>query len=134
MNEWNPWERHLRSWTPRRPSAGLKARIFSRSVAQRPGRPFAFGWLAPATVCVLLLFVTLSQRNGKLARLAASNQVPMMAVTLSNMSFAAYLPGSFVNDQNAVAPGTFEWTNNGHSHSSMAASPQCRTNDSKRKR
>jgi len=127
-------ETQSRSWTPRRPSAGLKARIFSRSVAERPGRPIAFGWLAPATVCLLLLLISFNQRNGKLARLAASNQVPMMAITLSNMSFAAYLPGSFVNDQNAVPPGTFEWTNNGHSHSSIAASPQSRTNDSKRKR
>jgi hypothetical protein len=133
MNEWNPLQTQLRSWTPRRPSARLKGRIFSRSVSETPARPFAFGWLAPATICLLLLmFVTFNQRNGKLARLAASNQVPMMAVTLSNMSFAAYLPGSFVNDQNAVPPGTFEWTNNGHSHSSIAASPQSRTNDSKR--
>src|SRR5207253_9564785 len=125
MHEWNPWETQLRSWTPRRPSAGLKGRVFGPSVGVAPGRPFAFGWLAPATVCVLLLFVTFNQREGELARLAASSdQVPLMAMTLSNMSFAAYLPGSFAHDQNAVRPDGLEWTNHGHSPSSIPSFPE----------
>ena|SRR5438132_13151735 len=133
MNEWNPLERQLRSWRPRRPSARLKARVFGQSVAIDRQRRLAFGWLAPATVCMLLLFITFSQRDGELTRLAsASNQVPMMAVTLSNLSFAAYLPGSSVNDRNAVRPDTFEWTNHGHSPSSIPAFPQSRTNYLKR--
>ena len=100
-----------------------------------PGRPrhFSLGWLAPATACLLLFFVTVSQRSGELARLAAaSNQMPIMAVTLSNVSLAAYLPGSFANDQNAVRPNTFEWTNHGHSPSSIPSFPQSRTNYLKR--
>ena len=84
-------------------------------------------------MCLLLLFVTFTPRNGELARLAsASNQMPIMAVTLSNVSLAAYLPGSFANDQNAVRPDTFEWTNHGHSSSSMPSFPQARTNYLKR--
>jgi len=84
-------------------------------------------------VCLLLFFVTLAQRNGELARLAsASNQMPIMAVTLSNVSLAAYLPGSFANNQNRVRPDTFEWTNHGHSPSSMPSFPQSRTNYLKR--
>src|SRR5438128_10405586 len=130
MNDWNDLERQLRCWTPRRPSRGLKARLFGPFVAVRSERRWAFRWLAPATVCLLLLFVTFNQRNGELARLAAgSNQVPMMAVTFSNASFAAYLPGSFVNIRNAVRPGTFEWTNHGHSPSPSL--PSSRTNYSK---
>ena len=129
MKELNPWETPFRSWTPRRPSAGLKARVFGRAVAAERPRHFSLGWLAPATVCLLLLFVTFSQRSGELARLAsASDQLPIMAVTLSNVSLAAYLPGSFANDQNAVRPDTFEWTNHGHSPSSMPSFPQYRTN------
>ena len=82
---------------------------------------------------MLLLFITFSQRGGELTRLAsASNQVPMMAVTLSNLSFAAYLPGSSVNDRNALRPDTFEWTNHGRSPSSIPAFPQSRTNYLKR--
>jgi hypothetical protein len=108
--------------------------VFARSVAAGRARTWVPAWLAPVTVCLLLMFVTFNQRNGELARMAGSNEVPLMAVTLSNISPAAYLPGSFVNDQNAVPPGTFEWTNIGHSHSSIAASPQSRTNDLKRQR
>ncbi len=133
MNEWNPLERQLRSWRPRRPSARLKARVFGQAVAIERERRLAFGWLAPATVCLLLFLVTFSQRNAELTRLAsASNQVPMMALTLSNLSFAAYLPGSSVNDRNAVRPDTFEWTNHGRSPSSIPAFPQSRTNYLKR--
>ena len=128
MNEWNPWETHLRSWTPRRPSAGLKARVFARPVASGRERPWVPAWLAPVTVCLLLMFVTFNQRSGELARMAGSNRVPMMAVTLSNLSAAAYLTGSFVNDQNVVRPDTFEWTNQGHSSSSIPSFAQSQTN------
>ncbi len=123
----------MHSWTPRHPSAKLKARLFAKPADEAPLPSRPLGWLAPATVCLLLLFVTLNQRNGELGQLAASsNQFPMMAVTLSNMSFAAYLPGSFANDQNAVRPQTFEWTIHAHSTSTTASFPQSRTNYLKR--
>ena len=133
MNEWNHWETPVRSWTPRRPSAGVKARVFGRALAAERPRRFSLGWLAPATVCLLLFFETVSQRSGELARLAsASNQIPIIAVTLSNVSLAAYLPGSFANDRNAVRSDTFEWTNHGHSASSVPSFPQFQTNYLKR--
>jgi hypothetical protein len=118
MNELNHWERSFRSWTPRRPSAGVKARVFGRAAAVERPRRVSLGWLAPATVCLLLLFVTASQRSGELARRASgSNQTPIMAVTLSNVS---------------LVPDTFEWTNHGHSPSSIPSFPQSRTNYLKR--
>ena len=133
MNESKHWETPFRSWTPRRPSAGLKARVFGRAAAGERPRHFSLGWLAPATVCLLLFVVTLGQRGDELARLAsASNQMPIIAVTLSNVSLAAYLPGSFANDQNAVQPDTFEWTNHGHSPSGIPSFVQSRTNYLKR--
>ena len=99
---------------------------------ERPWR-YSLGWLAPATVCLMLFFVTFSQRSDELARLASSsNQMPIIAVTLSNVSLAAYLPGSFANDRNAVRPNTFEWTNHGHSPSSIPSFLQSRTNYLKR--
>lgn len=93
------------------------------------------GWLAPATAVVLLAFVSLNPRQGDLSGLSASRQAPIVAVTFSNISFAAYLPGSFVNDQNTVptVPArTFEWTNRGGSPPSMPSFPQARTNVLKR--
>ena len=121
------------SWTPRRPSARLKARLFAQPEADAVSRPWRLGWLAPAAVGLLLLFLTLDQRSAELGSLtASSNQFPMMAVTLSNMSFAAYLPGSLANDHNGVRPQSFEWTNHGHSTSTTASFPQSRTNYLKR--
>jgi hypothetical protein len=124
----------LHSWTPRHPSAKLKARLFAKPAdAAAPPQPWSLGWLAPATVCLLLLFVTLNQRSGELGELtSSSSQFPMMAVTLSNTSFAAYLPASLANDRNAVRPQTFEWTNHGRSTSTTASFPQSRTNYLKR--
>jgi hypothetical protein len=43
---------------------------------------------------------------------------PMLAVIMSNQSYAAYLPGSFQRAQNRW--DTFEWTNQGYSGSSVA--------------
>src|SRR2546429_7955031 len=115
MNEWNPLETQLRSWTPRRPSAGLKARLFAAPASPAPGRPLAFGWLAPATLGLLLLFVNFNQRDGALARLAAaSHQTPLMAVTLSNTSFAAYWPIGFANGRNRARQS--RWAKIGRAH------------------
>jgi hypothetical protein len=147
MNDWTPLETQLRSWTPRRPSAELRTRLFGGAAAidaaapgqgQGQGRESGpgltgsvLGWLAPATAVVLLAFVTLNPRQADLSGVASSRQAPIVAVTFSNISFAAYLPGSFVNDQNTVPPATFEWTNRGRSPSSMPSFPQARTNDLK---
>jgi hypothetical protein len=132
MNEWHLLETQLRSWTPRRPSAKLETQLFPRSPDAPRQRLCLLGWLAPATVCLLLLVAVFSHRTGERTRRASSTQFPIMAVTLSNVSFAAYLPGSFVNDQNRVRPGTFEWTNHGHSPSSIPSFPPSRTNYLKR--
>jgi len=70
-------------------------------------------WLAPAMACVLFATLALNPRGPILP-----GSQPMMAMILSNQSFAAYLPGSFQRDQNRW--DTFEWTNHGQSGSSVA--------------
>jgi hypothetical protein len=79
------------------------------------------------------LFVTFNQTGGGLTRVAVSSaQGPMVAMTFSNVSLAAYLPGGFPYQQNAVPANTFEWTNTSRSLSSMASFPLLKTNDTKR--
>ncbi|MBE0545325.1 MAG: hypothetical protein IH623_28635 [Verrucomicrobia bacterium] len=51
----------------------------------------------------------------------------LVAVIMSNQSYAAYLPGSFQHVANRV--DTFEWTNGGYSTSSMHSLSPGRTND-----
>ena len=72
------------------------AELWSGSLAVREGRE------APVTVRLLLLFLTCSARTGGL-RLGDAVPEPMMALTLSNQSAAAYLPGSFRGQRNRLA-------------------------------
>ena len=114
MNEMNPLEAQLRSWTPRPPSARLERRLFAGPVETRPMSPSWVHWFAPAMAC--LLFATLAVNNPRDPLLPGGS--PMLAAIMSNQSYAAYLPGSFQRAQNRW--DTFEWTNQGHSGSSVA--------------
>jgi len=67
------------------------------------------GWLAPATATVLLLGLVGHQRAGLGA--PGAGGAGLVALSLSNQSFAAYLPGSFQPRQNRW--DTFEWTSGG---------------------
>lgn len=109
----NPLETQLRSWKLRRPSARLERRLFPAGTSARPAAPSLMHWLAPATACLLFATLALNPRGS-----ALPDGQPLMAIILSNQSYAAYLPGSFRQEQNRW--DTFEWTNHGHSGSSVA--------------
>src|SRR5208282_2800736 len=116
MKEMNLPETQLRSWQPRRPSAGLKRRIFSTP----PGTPRTaafWGWLAPVTACALLTLLVFNSGNG--LPVGSSNHGAMMAMVLSNQNYAAYAPDGSQNVQNRLASVTFDWTNRGSSSSSI---------------
>lgn len=93
-------------------------------------RAGALPWLAPVTVSLLLLFLTFSLRTG--LRLADATPEPRMALTLSNQSIAAYLPGSFRGQRNRLAADRvaerFGWTKPAGSPSSMASFIRLNTN------
>ena len=128
MNEWNPLETQLRSWTPRRPSARLRAGVFSHAATASSHPSMMWNWLAPATGCLLLLALTFGRPGNNWQRLAGPDAGPIVAITLSNQSLAAYFPGSFPREQNAVPADTFEWTNNSRSPSSIPSFPLSKTN------
>lgn len=110
MSELNHSETPLRSWIPRRPSAKLKARLFPAAEADTWSPAPWSHWLAPATACLLLLFVTFSPRNNQLSDLAASSTSNMLAtLSLSNHSYAPYQYARFNVDQNAIPSARFEW-------------------------
>jgi len=87
--------------------------------------------LAPVTVSLLLLVLTFSFRTGGL-RFEGATPEPMMALTLSNQSVAAYLPGSFRGQRNRLAADRvaerFGWTRPAASPSSMASFIRLNTN------
>lgn len=53
----------------------------------------------------------------------------MVAMILSNQSYAAYLPGSFEHQHNSFRADTFEWTNGSRSTSSMGSLSPMKGND-----
>jgi len=119
-------EAQLRSWQPRRPSAGLKRRVFSA----RPGTPAAavfLGWLAPATACALLTLLVFNTGNALPA--GSGSHGMTVAMILSNQNYAAYAPDDPQSVQNRLATATFDWTNRGISTPNMRFTPFTKPND-----
>ncbi len=126
MNGWSDMETLLRSWTPRHPSPRVEHRIFGGSDADAAFAadatldpsgsaalehiPFRFGWLAPATVSLLLACVLFNHHNSFVLSESATGG-PLVAAALSNQSAAAWLPGSFQAAQNSLPVDAFDWTN-----------------------
>ena len=83
-------------------------------------------WLGPATACLLFVSMVLSQHHPA-GFASGSRPDAMLAVIMSNQSYAAYLPGSFQRSANRL--DTFEWTNHGRSPSFMGSLSPGRTNN-----
>ena len=128
-------ETQLHSWTPRHPSAGLERRIFGEAAAESGvwacraeawRRRALMRVLIPAAACFILTMAMLNQPDRTGATVAAA-QGAIMAMSLSNQSYAAYLPGSFACEANRL--DSFRWTNGGGSPSSKFSIPPAKTND-----
>jgi len=124
----NELEKQLRSWAPRRPSARVEKRLFPGRVAEVLA-PTAFkaGWLAPAAAFVVLGLALIGQRNSSPFTPAVDGG-RMVAIIVSNQSYAAYLSEPLRRDQNSLR-NTFEWTNGGASSSSMRFLSPMKAND-----
>ena len=114
MNEMNSLEARLKCWNPREPSAQVAARLFNHSERKRTPAS-RYGWMAPVAAC-LLLAGTLARQPVETVFPGETSRLEMVAMSLSNQNFAAYLPGSFKQKQNRW--DTFEWTNRGDFNSS----------------
>lgn len=111
----NSLEAQLRSWMPRRPSLKIERQLFGRRHSNF-GLPKLLTIFAPTLACVVLTLAGLRQ-YGQPILPAGGVQAEMIALSLSNQSFAPYLPGNCQSAANRVA--TFEWTNRGYSQSSV---------------
>lgn len=99
-NETNTLETQLRSWRPRRPSAGFERRLF-RHAKEAPRLGRVAGWLAPAAACLVFAGLVLNPRMT--ATFPATEPAGgMLAQIMSNQSYAAYLPGSFQRVHNQL--------------------------------
>jgi hypothetical protein len=104
MKEMN--ETQLRSWRPRRPSAGLKRRILRfAGEADVPTARWLWGCVAPTMACALLTLMAFNRAGDGLG------QRPAIALILSSQSRAAYATGGAQAEQNHLAAVTFDSTN-----------------------
>jgi hypothetical protein len=116
MKETDSLENQLRSLRPRRPSAGLRRKLFAAPVNATRRMAWVLGSIAPAAACVLL---SLSVYNsGNLG--VSSHPTPVLAMILSNQNYAAYASSNEREPQNSLFSVTFDWTNHGEFPSSMA--------------
>ena len=132
MNDWNPLENRLRSWTPRAPAPRLKARLFRESVPASAVeewslRPGSWHWLAPAMAVFLLgLFIVGRNETG----LDGTMGGLWGGSFLEQPHLVAYSTATHHSDANSLPvttfESTFEWTNEGHSL--KAPRPMAQTN------
>jgi energy-coupling factor transporter ATP-binding protein EcfA2 len=116
MKEMNLPETQLRSWRPRRPSAGLKQRIFIARTLSLHQIARAVGWFTPATACVFLIFLVLNSENT--TSISPGSQEPILATIMSNQNYTMRT-ASHNMGQNDLFAVTFDWTNRSGSTSSM---------------
>jgi hypothetical protein len=115
MNQTKSFETQLRSWRPRRPSAGVKARLFG--VTPQPRSVHGLHWLAPATAFLLLVLVLFEQSQGVSP---VSHATCDVAAALSNHSAAPYVAATYNRGRNRL-DNSFEWTNGSNSFSSIGS-------------
>jgi hypothetical protein len=122
MNDWNRLENQLRSWKPRQPSPGLKARLFpngSAGVESELSWATALHWFAPALAVLCLSTFMLARPPGNFT-------VPS-ALSLVSCDYVAAAPG----DHNIWPRATFDWTNSSGSTSTTPSLDFLSTNNSK---
>jgi hypothetical protein len=84
MQEMNPLEKQLRSWTPRRPSAKIARRLFAKAA---PATVFlrrreVWHWLTPVAACALTLVVAVHSASRHLPRLNSPDNASFFATVI----------------------------------------------------
>src|SRR5687767_10879029 len=116
MNDLSQVEKQLRSWTPRQPSAALRARIFEPAPAEEVEAPAsrahmpAWQWLAPAMA--VFVIAMMSWTDGVRSSFISSGDHGASSA-LNNPELAAY-PASAHSGHNTWPVTTFPWTNERH--------------------
>ena len=138
MNEPNHWENVLHSWTPRRPSTELGARIFAEEispVAPRETR-IMWRWLGPVTVCAFTLLMFLGGHSHTQAHMGKMD-TNLFFASMTMSGFPSNSESSTVFalskrdlnlEQNVWREAILESTNHGQSPSSKRSLPVRETN------
>lgn len=129
MVKMNSLELRLHSWQPRRPSAGLRRRLwrlFGPPASHMPQIAWLAGWWVPATGCALLTFSVFTSEHVVWGRL--TNQTTTATGLLSNRTCSTPAPVMFRQGQNNLKSVTFDLTKRSSFPSSISAFPHGRVN------
>ena len=121
MKETNSLEDRLHSWQPRRPSAGIRRRLFGAATRSVSKATWILGSLAPATACALLTLSFLNSGNGLSA--GSPRPQPLLAMIVSNENYAAYQAAGYQKEENNWSSITFDWTKANNLTSSISFTP-----------
>ena len=111
-------ETQLRSWRPRRPSAGLKRRIMQfAGEAQAPSTRWLWSCVAPTMACALLTLMAFNRNDDGLG------QKPHVGLIFSGQSNVAQTSDGAQTAENHLAAVTFDWTNRSVFKSSIRFTP-----------
>jgi hypothetical protein len=135
MNDWNQLEKRLASWTPRLPSAALKARLFSQvteTAAAAPATGLAvehfWRFLAPGLALLLAVCMVNTRGTSSFTPIITS-PADLVATALSaNPQLASYCANAAYTEHNIWPNSRFEWTNRTQSRSLTTYLPLRMTN------
>jgi hypothetical protein len=85
MDEMNPLENQLQSWTPRRPSPKIARRLFGAASRPSPG-VVAWNWLSPVAACALTMLVAVHAANRPPGHLSHGSNMAFSASTMLDAS------------------------------------------------
>src|SRR4030095_2599693 len=118
MNNLEHLENRLRSWKLRRPSPGLRARIFSaetgsESLVVLENYLPPWRWWAPVTAMMIGALTLLTGQFNALNFASRTSARIIATAALSQPNMVAYLPAAGHSEANAWPGTSFEWTNQG---------------------
>ena len=134
MNDLNQWEKTLRSWSPRRPSADIKEKLFpAREYAAPPFPRRRMGWLwyAPVTASLLLAAAFLSTGSDRQAVSLIASMASNPPAVSGQFAMPALPTGPSRccgQDQNVWSVATFDWTKATSCLSTTGSFPPWKTN------
>jgi hypothetical protein len=102
MDEMNPLERQLQSWTPRRPSPKIARRLFgpAEKPSSRPSRHAdAWNWLSPVAACALTMLVAVHTASHVPGRLASSSNANFFATLIMDAAASSNVAAFSLNEK-----------------------------------
>jgi hypothetical protein len=126
MDEMNPLEKQLQSWTPRRPSPKIARRLFRRAETPsvRPARRTqAWNWLSPAAACALTMLVAVHTASRVPGRLAQGSNATFLASLVLNAAATSNIATYSVSEMDE----NLEWNIWHHATHRVAVTPRAET-------